>query len=228
MKTLQSAETFQRYKAVQQLLLKDEENLLSLTSQANRLDVTSGRRSQLREFEIERLQAKGRFEEMIASPPAHYLTVRRLFAQFAQGILDVFAVLSVHVNANGNLEYDSAITKDSPAQVATSEARGFSYQKMLCVCFDLALLCSFANRSFYRFVYHDGVFEALDDRRKNKMVSVVRRLIADYGIQYILTVIDSDLPRDPADNKLYFSEDEIVRELHDQGDDGRLFPGPVF
>jgi len=51
----------------------------------------------------------------------------------------------------------------------------------------------------------------------------VREACKNYGIQYILTVIDSDLPRDESDQKLLFTEDEIIRYLHDRGDDGRLF-----
>ena len=82
--------------------------------------------------------------------------------------------------------------------------------------------------NFYKFVYHDGIFEGLDNRKKVNLLKLIRNLCKDYGIQYILTVIDSDLPRDEQDNKLLFKETEIVRSLHDDGDDGRLFKMPIF
>lgn len=228
MSILQNAKVFERYKSHQRQLLKDEEALLALQSQRERLDVTSQRVSELRTLEMEQIRLRGAIESMVTSPPNRYVRIRKLFSEIAEEVLGVFAVLSIKVNMEGNLEFGHHITKDSLAKLETSEGSGFSYQKMLCVCFDLALLCSFSGEPFYRFVYHDGMFEALDDRRKNRMVAKIRSLIADYGIQYILTVIDSDLPRDPADNKLFFEQDEIIRELHDQGDEGRLFPGPVF
>lgn len=60
------------------------------------------------------------------------------------------------------------------------------------------------------------------------MLRDVRDFTARTGVQYILTVIDSDLPRDEADGKVIFDDREVIRSLHDQGDDGRLFRMPAF
>ena len=43
------------------------------------------------------------------------------------------------------------------SRVATSEGKGTSYKKMLCAAFDMAVLETYADKSFYRFVYHDGI-----------------------------------------------------------------------
>jgi len=43
-----------------------------------------------------------------------------------------------------------------------------------------------------------------------------------------MTAIDDDVPRDDEDKKIDFDPAEIIRELHDQGDDGRLFKMPRF
>jgi uncharacterized protein YydD (DUF2326 family) len=76
---------------------------------------------------------------------------------------------------------------------------------------------------FYRFVYHDGSLEALDNRKKVKYISIIKNICADYGLQYILTTIDSDLPRDEFDDVVYFAESEICLRLHDKDDSGKLF-----
>jgi uncharacterized protein YydD (DUF2326 family) len=39
----------------------------------------------------------------------------------------------------------------------------------------------------------------------------------------MLTVIDSDIPRDERENKIVFPDAEIVLRLHDRDDSGRLF-----
>lgn len=225
---LRRAETVVKYKELGRRLIDEEEQLIGLRSVVQRLDSTFELREKLRNLKIKRLNAIGDIEKMVSNPPSHYQLVRRMFGDFAREVLNVYAILSVRPNGEGNLEFECTIARDSLGVGTTSEGDGFSYQKMLCVCFDLALICSFAKESFYRFVYHDGVFETLDDRRKIKMLDEIRNLIESYKIQYVLTVIDSDLPRSEDDQKLFFSSNEVIRELHDQGDSGRLFPGPVF
>jgi uncharacterized protein YydD (DUF2326 family) len=73
-----------------------------------------------------------------------------------------------------------------------------------------------------RFVYHDGVFESLDNRKKKNLLVVIRRY-ADLGLQPIITLIDSDLPVCQENEPPVFSPTEIVAALHDEGDHGRLF-----
>jgi len=96
------------------------------------------------------------------------------------------------------------------------------------MAFDLAIASSCAKEPFFHFVYHDGALETEDNRRKLQWLDEVRDACHDYGLQYILTAIADDLPRDADDKKVEFAADEIIRELPDQGDDGRLFRMPRF
>lgn len=225
---LQNAETVVQYRRLDRRISSERETLLDLEVRASRLDMTTEQRSQQRDLEIERTKIIGALNAMVNKPNPHYTEVRRYFAESARDILSVYALLSVRVNNLGNLEFEHTISEDLMATKLTSEADGFSYEKMLCVCFDLALLQAFSSRPFYRFAYHDGVFEALYNERKRRLLIKVRDVIRTAGIQYILTVIDSDLPRDESDDQLYFEEDEVIRELHGDDDSGRLFPGPPF
>jgi uncharacterized protein YydD (DUF2326 family) len=111
----------------------------------------------------------------------------------------------------------------------TSQSEGTSYKKLLCVLVDLSILKVYAKDDFFHFVYHDGVFEGLDNRKRLALLEVIREYTQDLGIQYILSVIEADLPRDLLnDNKINFSDDEIVVKLHDKGNSGRLFKIPEF
>ena len=78
------------------------------------------------------------------------------------------------------------------------------------------------SEKFPRFVYHDGVLESLDDRKKENLLTVVRRY-ADLGLQPVITLIDSDLPVRAEDDAPVFTAGEIVVTLHDEGDRGRIF-----
>jgi uncharacterized protein YydD (DUF2326 family) len=96
------------------------------------------------------------------------------------------------------------------------------HRQLGCVTFDMAVLRAHLNEKFPRFVYHDGVLESLDDRKKENLLTVVRRY-ADLGVQTIITLIDSDLPVRAEGSFSVFTADEIVVKLHDEGNHGRLF-----
>ena len=66
------------------------------------------------------------------------------------------------------------------------------------------------------------MFESLDDRKKENLLTVIRNY-AEFGIQSIITLIDSDLPPRDDDAEPVFNPDEIVLTLHDETEEGRLF-----
>lgn len=59
-------------------------------------------------------------------------------------------------------------------------------------------------------------------------MKLVREYCDSYGLQYILTVITADVPRDINDRVIEFTKEEIVRELNDEGQTGTLFNLPKF
>ena len=134
-------------------------------------------------------------------------------------MIDSKALLGVGVNQHGHLEFRAELLDD--AGNATSADRGYSYKKLLCIAFDLAVLRAHLDEQFPRFAYHDGVFESLDDRKKENLLNVIRRYTA-LGVQSIVTLLDSDLPERASDEPV-FAPDEIVLTLHDEGDRGRIF-----
>ena len=119
----------------------------------------------------------------------------------------------------GNLEFKAEILDESGN--ATSADHGHTYRKLLCIAFDLAVLRAHLDEKFPRFVYHDGVFESLDDRKKENLLSVIRRY-AEFGLQPIITLIDSDLPT-RTDSVPVFIDNEIILTLNDENEQGRLF-----
>jgi uncharacterized protein YydD (DUF2326 family) len=110
-----------------------------------------------------------------------------------------------------------------------SQDQGHSYHRLLCALFDLAVLRALDSARFYHFVYHDGIFEGLDNRVKLRLLALIREIIGEGRIQYILSIIDADLPRDAdTQEQIKFAPEEIVLTLNDQGDKGRLFKMAPF
>ncbi|HIF9391738.1 TPA: DUF2326 domain-containing protein, partial [Photobacterium damselae] len=77
---------------------------------------------------------------------------------------------------------------------------------------------TYSYLDFVRFIYHDGGLETLDERKKKAFLNFIRTNLELFGTQYILTVIDSDMPKG-----VKFTDEEIVLILHDNGPSGRLF-----
>lgn len=123
-------------------------------------------------------------------------------------------------NKEGHLEFKAEILDKSGN--TTSADLGHTYRKLLCIAFDMALLRARLDHKFPRFVYHDGVFESLDPRKKQNLLAEIRKY-TEMGIQSISTLIDSDSPEPSKDEDRAFTTEEIVLTLHDESIDGRLF-----
>lgn len=86
------------------------------------------------------------------------------------------------------------------------------------MCFDLAILGFYSNKSFFKFLYHDGPLEALHENRKESYLEFIKDYSDKNNIQYIISVIDSDVPKEQ------FEKGEIVCELfQDEEGKGSLF-----
>ncbi len=145
--------------------------------------------------------------------------INKIFNSIIKEIIDTNALISLRLNNHNNIEFD-ADYQNKTDLLKTSEAQGTTYKKLLCVAFDLSLLINYANKSFYKFVYHDGVLEGLDDRIKVRYINHVKQHCLQYDLQYIVTLIDSDLPKDNLD---LITDDEICLRLNDEDNNGKLF-----
>ena len=138
-------------------------------------------------------------------------------------------VFFLTLNSCGPLAFKKTDVKDSPINDADmrkrniEQGRGFTYKKFFCIAFDLALLTTYRKESFYRFVYHDDVFANQDNRPKNKLLELTKKICKEEDIQYIFTIIKDELPRDESDNLVTFTDEEIILNLHDKDETGTLF-----
>lgn len=156
---------------------------------------------------------------VVGSQVGVYKVIKDNFMSFVLDVLDKNGIITAKQNGEGNLDYFAGII--GPNGTITGESDGHSYKKMLCIGFDLAVVAAYSKEKFVKFLYHDGGLETLDDRKKLEFIEFVRTASNIHGIQYFLTVIESDLPAG-----CKFSEHEVVRVLHDDGPSGRLFNLP--
>lgn len=154
-----------------------------------------------------------------------FANIRLYFSYLVNSVISEPAMISVNLNNENHVSF-SANLLDSTGN-KTSADKGNSYKKLLCIAFDLALLKAYQTKNFPHFVFHDGVFETLDDRKKENLLKEMRSL-GNEGIQQIITMIESDTPNDYDEVHEWITESEITVLLHDDGEKGRLFKMPAW
>lgn len=148
--------------------------------------------------------------------------IRKVFNGIIGEVLNTNGLIAVTMNKEGNVEFHGYI-QNSKSLVITDEAAGTTYKKLMCMAFDISIMIVYSKSSFYRFVYHDGALEAVEDRRKTLFIQMLRRACSEFGLQYIMTLIDSVFPMDETGNVVKFPDAEICLRLHDRDDTGKLF-----
>jgi len=224
---LSETDALGKYKQVTDEMVLLRTDITSLENQRRHLHRLQELRAEIRTLAEERehlqVQIQDDVDKQNANPDSLFSTILVFFNEIVEEVIDRKALLSVFLNQAGHLEFKAEILDESGN--ATSADMGHTYRKLLCVAFDIAVLRAHLNDKFPRFVYHDGVLESLDDRKKENLLNVVRRY-ADLGVQPVITLIDSDMPVRGEDDVPVFAPGEIVATLHDEGADGRLFKMP--
>lgn len=221
---LSGTDTFVKYKQLSDEMVTLRADIANLEHQRGYLHRLQGLRTEIRTMIEERshlqAQIEADVEKQNSDQDSLFSTTRVIFSEIVEEVIDRKALLSVAPNQHGHLEFKADILDGSGN--TTSAALGHTYCKLLCVAFDLAVLRARMDAKFPRFVYHDGVFESLDDRKKENLLLVMRRY-AELGLQSIITLIDSDLPSRTPEDSPVFADSEIILTLHDEGTEGRLF-----
>ncbi len=221
---LSGTDVFTKYKQVSDDMVTLRADITSLERQRGFLHRLQELRTDIRALTEERghlqTQIEVDVERQNSDKNSLFSVIRLFFSEIVEEVINRKALLSVSPNKEGHLEFKAEILDESGN--ATSADLGHTYRKLLCIAFDMAILRAHIEDKFPRFVYHDGVFESLDDRKKENLLTVIRRY-ADLGLQPTITLIDSDLPVRTEKNELVFSKEEIVVSLHDENEQGRLF-----
>ena len=217
---LTEKDSYYKFKGYQKSLAKLEAEIGRLQDKVTAIDRSVEIEQQIKNINKDLEDAMDNINDAIAK--RNHANINRIFNSIIHDILDTNALISIAQNKQGNVEFDA--NYQNPEDLfSTSEAQGTTYKKILCMAFDIALLIHYSDKSFFRFVYHDGILEGLDDRVKVRLLNKVKSVCEENDIQYILSLIDSDIPVLGDGAKYKFDKKEICLELNDKDDSGRLF-----
>lgn len=213
------ADSYTKFKEYQKQLTEVGAEILIIQEKIKAIDRSIEIDSKIKELEKELESSIMRIKEAIEE--RKHANINQEFNRIITEIIGTNAIISIKQNKYGNVEYEADYLNSKSS--STSEAEGTSYKKLLCMAFDLSLLIVNSHKSFFRFVYHDGILEGLDDRIKVRLLYKVKELCKQYGLQYIVSLIDSDIPKEADGTPYKIEENEICLRLNDTGDEGKLF-----
>ncbi|MBU0701197.1 DUF2326 domain-containing protein [bacterium] len=217
---LTEKDSYAKFKEIQKQLASIVAEIMRLEDKLKAMDIVGEKEDGLKKIK-DALENKAREIRNLIGEQKH-AEIRKTFNSIISAVLNVPAIISIAQNKEGNVDFSADCQSPRDLEV-TAEGEGTTYGKLLCMAFDLSILIHYSKNSFFRFVYHDGALEGLDDRKKNSLLQQVKKICREHNIQYIFTLIDTDLPRDENDQIVDFSDNEICLELHDKDDSGRLF-----
>lgn len=228
-KIMKETNTIEKYKLLQKELSNKKAYIINLEHQLSALRSIVILVNKINTENNNLQNIKNKISNSLIYSSEKHLAIVKDFSNLVKTVFDQTANLYCKLNKEGNLEFNIAFKEtDNILSKETDEAKGTSYRKLLCVLFDLTILRQYANDSFFHFVYHDGIFENIENRLKEKLLNVIRESVSNYGIQCIFTIIETDLLRDEQGKQIYFPDEEVVLKLNDKGDEGRLFKTSVF
>lgn len=227
LQVLGGTDSLRKFKDLQRQLDHDRANLALMEEKATRLKAIRDLNDDLRRTKAQCEVLSVAIEKLVIDSSVRFSEIQKTFSRIIKEVLHRSAILYIRQNDRGNLDFHAEYT-DTDTEAPTQERRGTSFRQVLCIAFDLAVLISYAHEPFFHFVYHDGGLERLESKRKLVLLQAIRNTCRAYGIQYILSTLDEDLPIAEDTNGLCPKPEEIVLELHDGGDDGRLFKMETF
>lgn len=206
-------------------------NLVAMSGEINEIKKKISLATDLRTYQSDKEALKKEKESLIDDIKENrndvvkngdkYREIKVVFRDFIYSVLAKHGLITTEVNKEGNLDFYAGIINGMGEY--TGESDGHTYKKILCIGYDISVMIAYSNAKFIKFLYHDGGLETLDDRKKISFLNYVKSTPIHFNTQYILTLIDSDLP-----SGFTFDEGDIIRVLHDDGQDGLLFNMPPW
>ena len=191
---LQERDSFKRYKNYQQEVFKVEAEIIEFKRRIGSIDSIEKFNKKISELVMKAKELAKEIKSNRDVGSDIYHNVEKIFEDMFSATLNATAIISIGLNKNGNVEF-KPLTISKEKNDFTGEGAGFTYTKVQCASFALAVLVAYSDKSYFRFAYHDGVFDSWGDNPKRNFIDLVREYCKQYKIQYIVSMIKSDVPR---------------------------------
>jgi uncharacterized protein YydD (DUF2326 family) len=205
---LKEEDTFKKYKKYQEDLVKIEGEIYNYKLKLEGAQTIGQYQESIEKAKEKIKQYSDSIKKEIDKENPHYQEIKRIFREIYKKTFEFTAILIVEPNTNGNVNFDTTVL--NLTQDLTGKSEGYTSTKILCASFVLAILIHYSSKSFFKFAYHDGIIESWGDNHKIHFIELIRKYCNEYDIQYITSMIKSDIPQD-----FTITDEEKIRTLSD-------------
>ncbi len=205
---LRDTDTFSKYKAFQGEIFKLDEQIGQFRLKLQSLGTAENYEKKIEELKIESRETAIEVKKVIDSGSEIFGYINSIFKDIFKKTMGQTALIIVRPNQEGNPEFEVITLDDKEADQLTGQGDGYTATKVQCSALVLAILATYSKEKFFKFAYHDGLVESWGVRPKLNFFKEIRQFCETSKIQYIISVIKSDVP-----NGFQFTDEEIVATL---------------
>ncbi len=208
---LQEKDTFIKYKKYQEDLVKLESEIFSYKQKLENAKALEKYQDEIDKNYEQVKKLANKIKEELDKENDNFGKIKKIFQEIYRKTFEYTALLIVEPNKNGNVEFKTDVLGQN--QDSTAKDKGTTSKRILCASFVLAILINYSQNSFFRFAYHDGILEGWGDNHKIAFINLIREYCKEYNIQYIISLIKSEIPKSFDSVNSFFKENEIRRIL---------------
>ena len=208
---LQEKDTFIKYKKYQEDLVKLESEIFSYKQKLENAKALEKYQDEIDKNYEQVKKLANKIKEELDKETDNFGKIKKIFQEIYRKTFEYTALLIVEPNKNGNVEFKTDVLGQN--QDSTAKDKGTTSKRILCASFVLAILINYSQNSFFRFAYHDGILEGWGDNHKIAFINLIREYCKEYNIQYIISLIKSEIPKSFDSVNSFFKENEIRRIL---------------
>lgn len=214
LETLKQKKLYKKILTYQSQIINLEESIKNLSEEIKELQVKENIFKEKTKTEQSLNENVNNFKLYLMEKNKLYNAIINQLEDITQNIFDDrVGTFNVKLNNANNpkfvLSYINTIT-----QKLTAEHKGETYGEWLDACFDIAILSCYYQKSFYRFLYQDGILESGDNRRKHNFIVEIKDVCEKYNLQYITTGIEHEL--NSSEVKEVLKEEDTILKLDDR------------
>ncbi len=203
---LKEKDSFVKYKKYQDELVKIEGEIIVYEQKLKGAETIENYQKEVDKTKEKIKTLSNSVKEEINKDNLDYQAIKKVFQEFYKTTFEHTALLVVEPNSYGNINFETSVLNMS--QDLTGKGDGYTSTKVLCASFVLAILIHYSSKSFFRFAYHDGILESWGDNHKKHFIRLVKEYCQSNDIQYIISIIKSDIP-----HNFNLESKDIVRTL---------------
>jgi uncharacterized protein YydD (DUF2326 family) len=222
---LTETDTFDKFKKLENEIVDIRNRIYSTEQYLKKLRQYKCRLRRIKILEHRKERVVLQINHSINHPSSNHLKIKELFKKIANMVLGVDAILTVGLNRQENLEFNTKVI-DTKKILENTNEEGEAFGRMFCFIFDVAIALTYKENRFFHFVAHDGLFDNLGHQYKNGLINVLN-MLADEGIQYIFTSIEDELQNADESFVQLCKSDYLAIELADNNRQ-RLFKMDAF